>query len=376
MTRLDELEEAVEVRLWADGDEAREPLYQKVLRSLRPSAEDIDYIDRRVQAERAARAAGQPSPRALPYVPPHDAIMAFHGRTPMARLYNCINRVDVDWQTDPRDPIKAYVLACFSELAYLHLTDQELAARDRYKLFEPSVTRAALRNWPLRLDLVAIMARADIPITIIETKKFVFLVARVHGYIVIAVRGTHGFRDILLDLEALKNPARNGFYHRGFGDEAAIALPDLVKAVGDKRPIYITGHSLGAAVASILTQIWPDQSRVRTPYLFASPRFGTPAAARRLPRYAYVRPLDPIPHAPPRWLGYSDQGAQTFSLPPGSSRRGGWASLWAVLRSRSLSEHSIEGHRRLLGEVVGEVFPERVYVDALVAHMSGRLPPP
>jgi hypothetical protein len=377
MTRLDELEEAVEARLWADGDEARERLYQAMLGSLRPSAQDMDYINRRVQAERAARDAGQPSPESFPYVPPHDAIMAFHDRTPMAGLYRCINRAGVNWQTDDHDPIKAYVLACFSELAYLHLTDQELAARDRYKLFEPSVARTALRNWSLRLDLVAIMlARADMPIVIVETKRFVFIVARVQTYIVIAVRGTHGLRDILLDFEALKNHARNGFYHRGFGDEAMIALPHLLEAAGDKQPIYITGHSLGAAVASILTQIWPDQKRVRTPYLFASPRFGTPAAARRLPRYAYVRPLDPIPHTPPRWLGYSDEGAQVFSLPPGSMKRGGWASLWDVVRSRSLREHSIEGHRRLLGEAVGEIFPERVYVDALVAHMNARLPPP
>lgn len=305
-----------------------------------------------------------------------DMVNAFQAVTPMSQLFRLITQSGIAWASDCQDSAKAYVMACFSEIAYLHLKESELAERDRYKIFEPSLALADFKRRRLRFDLVRIGAALEIQLEIIETQQFVYVVANV-GYaavrfVVVAVRGTVAttLRDWALDLDALKNVAQHGFYHRGFSDEAERALPLLRKAVGTREPLYFTGHSLGAAVASILTQIWPEQTKTRIPYVFASPRFGTRAAATRLPRYSYVRPFDLVPHAPPRIVGYSDEGSLLTVLPPGSKQSGGWRSLWHTVSRRTAEHHSMEGIRKLLGDIVNETFSEQVYIDAVVAKLT------
>lgn len=372
MARKAELDELIELRLRADENEALVNLYQKALLLVRPTPDDFDYIDAQVTARRAQRQSGGSSaPAASGYLPAADVIDAFRGSTPMSRLYAFINRIGQRWDDDARDPLKAYVMACFSEIAYLHLTDYELAERDRYKLFEPSLAHGELRRRSIVLNVAQVSASvADIPLEIILTRRFVYLIGRTNKFTVIAVRGTSSWRDLGIDLDALKNPARNGFYHRGFADEAEAALPLLLEAVGDGQRLYITGHSLGAAVAAILAQTWPPGPSVAVPYLLASPRFGTRAAARRLPRYTYARALDPVVHLPPRLLGFSDEGAIATVLPASDTRRGGWASIWHTASRRTAEHHSVEGLRRLAGDAVGESFPERVYIDALIDAMK------
>lgn len=46
--------------------------------------------------------------------------------TPVAQIQDFIKRAGVQWDNDYRDHAKAYVLACLSELAYLHLSELEL----------------------------------------------------------------------------------------------------------------------------------------------------------------------------------------------------------------------------------------------------------
>lgn len=248
------------------------------------------------------------------------AVRSMNNRTPISSVWKTINEVEHrGWAFDPLDRRKAYVMACFSEIAYMHVTEAELAESDRYKVFAPSLVCEALRRERASLDLAAVMATvADVPIEIIVTEEYVYIVARVGPFVVVSVRGTRTkvLKDWLIDLDAKKNQARHGFHHRGFDDEATRALPLLEGAIAnDDLPLYFTGHSLGGAVASILARRWPDQRRVRMPYLFASPRFGTQAAARRLRRYLFTRPGDFVPHVPPRFYGFSDEGAERHLLP-------------------------------------------------------------
>jgi hypothetical protein len=208
VSRIEELDGLVRLRLKADDDESLIDMYQFALREIRPSADEFDYIDREISSRRAAQLSGSEAPpSASTYLPAQDVIDTFRRATPMSRLYSCINSLMTKWQDDSQDPIKAYIMACFSELAYLHLTDVELAARDRYKIFEPSICQTEIFRRRLRLDLTQIMpSTADIPIQIIQVGRFVFLVAQVNAFVVIAVRGTvvTSLREWMIDFEALK----------------------------------------------------------------------------------------------------------------------------------------------------------------------------
>lgn len=376
LSRTQELNDLVDQYLLAETEddpimkEMKHDIYQDMLILARPTQSEFDWINREVSRRKIQNSGAVLLPKGHHFrdPPTRDIITAFRDTTPMSGLYRVIRTVK-NWNSDDRNQIKAYIMACFSEIAYLHLTEHELAERDRYKIFSPSIIHSLLLERGPRMDLATVMLQvADIPIKLIETGRFLYVIYKVGNFVVIAVRGTVDWRDWWLDSKAHKDPGPHGFYHRGFQDEAKIALPLLLAEVGDQRPLYITGHSLGGAVASILSIYWRGP-RPQTPYVFASPRFGTPPAALGQPRYVYVRPADLVPHLPPRFMGYSDHGGQFETLPVGEKRRPGWRVLYdgIVGRLNFAAPHSMEAHRALLGAQIGEPFDSKAYAAALEA---------
>jgi hypothetical protein len=120
-----------------------------------------------------------------------------------------------------------------------------------------------------------------------------------------------------------------------------------------------TGHSLGAAAATLATSLWPRAAL----YTFGSPRVGNPAfgdtlRGSRVERF--VNCCDLVCRVPPEGLGYVHVGALRYLdrwgvLRPEASdediRRDGRAAAWAYLvryapafwtnvASRSLADHS------------------------------------
>ncbi|CAK9075868.1 Mono- and diacylglycerol lipase (MDGL) [Durusdinium trenchii] len=82
-------------------------------------------------------------------------------------------------------------------------------------------------------------------------------------------------------------------------------------SVSSTSNLYITGHSLGAAVGTIaMCSLEASGYNVGLSYLFESPRVGnTPFTeafdhefARRIPMYRITHSRDPVPHLPPRYL--------------------------------------------------------------------------
>jgi hypothetical protein len=276
----------------------------------------------------------------------------------------------VPWDQDEPDLAKAYVLACLSELAYMHLTKHELEARDRYKLFVPSIANFELKRLGVEFPVSDFSGPADLGIDVVETLRYVYLVIRFRGAWVIAVRGTHSFSDLLVDLRATKLRATGHAFHKGFAMEALKARPLLQDKVNDESDIYFTGHSMGAAVAAILPHIWCGDNRLMTPYLFAPPRFEGRATDRPLRSYSYVRPSDVVPHLPFLVLGYADPVPAARTVPCSSPRRSGFRCAFATLWQR-FATHSIEGYRAGLGRELasasGRAFDEDAYLELIRA---------
>lgn len=97
---------------------------------------------------------------------------------------------------------------------------------------------------------------------------------------IIAFRGTQpdSFRDFLSDARFLPTAWRGvGSVHRGFAETLDAVLPEIEAWLAEVKPAHlvITGHSLGAAIATLLAALQPEAELVT----FGSPRVGNGAFA-------------------------------------------------------------------------------------------------
>ena len=114
---------------------------------------------------------------------------------------------------------------------------------------------------------------------------------------VIAIRGTDNRHQWLEDFDALAEPVRHaGYYvHRGFEEVYSTirdSVSDAVKAVAGYPTVYVTGHSLGAALA-LLAGL--DHNNQNT-WTFAGPRVFGPGA--RFGCCRIVNHWDIVPNVP------------------------------------------------------------------------------
>src|SRR5262245_1153665 len=124
---------------------------------------------------------------------------------------------------------------------------------------------------------------------------------------VIAFRGTEPDdpRDVLADLDALPRRWQGGAtVHRGFADALAHVEDKVTNAFRTSPSrVVVTGHSLGAALATLAASRVPD-SRL---YTFGSPRVGDEALAALIPparHQRYVDHVDAVTTVPPPLGGF------------------------------------------------------------------------
>jgi hypothetical protein len=126
---------------------------------------------------------------------------------------------------------------------------------------------------------------------------------------IVAFRGTESIGNALTDVEAalIRQTIFPGLVHYGFARAAEVVYPivrTLLTAMDRKLPIWVTGHSLGGAMATLVAhRLAHEGFPVRAIYTYGSPRPGDRRFrdAYRLPHYRFVNDNDLVPHLPFRW---------------------------------------------------------------------------
>ena len=128
--------------------------------------------------------------------------------------------------------------------------------------------------------------------------------------IFVVFRGTeaHRLADVIVDIDALPGFTRDGYVHAGFARALNRGncwddIQSHLKSLRDDRKIFFTGHSMGAAVATIAAQQFRDRhERELQIYTFGSPRVGGLTFKHRFgpfPSFRVVNDRDAVPHLPP-----------------------------------------------------------------------------
>ena len=150
----------------------------------------------------------------------------------------------------------------------------------------------------------------------IQPDNFGFI-ASADGVIVIAFRGTQTEGEWMEDFDALPVPNEygEGAVHQGFQLQYKALRDSMVKVLkGSAEPLAITGHSLGAALATLCAADFNRIGWVRELYTWAGPRVGlddfcTWMNPRVEKHYRIVNKWDPVPHLPPFVNGYRHAGS-------------------------------------------------------------------
>lgn len=203
----------------------------------------------------------------------------------------------------------AAMMAAFSQLAYIPFVDDQRP---------PEAGQPKLEKPGGRTQLASLLAGGDFELLEVFNKDDVqaFLAVNKAEFAVLAFRGTANWGDWKINLNALRVPLP-GYpgvqVHEGFWAAFKASQADLLKAVDGIRPslgIYITGHSLGGAVAQIASAIL-ERDNLAACYTFGSPRLATENFDRQVkcPHYRLVNHWDLVPGVPlPSPWGYQHSG--------------------------------------------------------------------
>ena len=136
-----------------------------------------------------------------------------------------------------------------------------------------------------------------------------------HAFTLVAFRGTQpdSLIDILSDARIALKPwdVRGERVHEGFMGALDVVWDDIVAALTPlaDRPVWFTGHSLGAALATLCIA----RHTPRAVYTFGSPLVGNRAFGETLkgvPIFRVVDDIDGVTMVPPPILGYLHVGEE------------------------------------------------------------------
>jgi len=247
----------------------------------------------------------------------------------------------------------AWVLASMAHLAYDRYEDNRMARKLFIAKLQGGGFKLIKTFYSKETDTQAFLAQSD---------------AR---YAVLAFRGTEVSKreDVKIDIEATRVSVLDGRIHAGF----RIAYESIAKEIEASLlklkdiPVYITGHSLGAALATVATQRLEHNPRIRETiaacYTFGSPRVGDSHydVEFKSPIYRVVNTTDIVTIIPLLAMGYIHIGDVRFlGNKDGDFRRGipflqrGYLFVLTMFKffGPVVGAHAIVEYRRKLEAIV------------------------
>jgi hypothetical protein len=264
---------------------------------------------------------------------------------------------------DQFEHLKCAVLGLVAQLAYCSPTEEEKEHPHRARLVPCALYQHLIAQETI--NLTAVLADADFQnVAVVSTRRYTALIVPVRNMVLVGIRGTQFAYDWLINLAAIKSRVQlaGGLarIHYGFLSEANELASRLAQHLNVPRAttrwdsptsVYLAGHSLGGAIASILNFIpWSSSSfSIDGCYVYGTPRIAGKSSqcAFRQP-FATRRPLDIVPCVPPRLAGYADFSLQwrTDGAQMGAGDRPAFFSFskWVVALAfrRFIRNHSMD----------------------------------
>ena len=186
--------------------------------------------------------------------------------------------------------------------------------------------------------------------------------------LVLVFRGTEAnkWNDIKADINAWFTPQKVGWCHMGFDKELQKLWYQIewhIEAQAENKKLYITGHSLGGAMATICASKI-EFYQVDFLCTFGSPRVGNRKFVKNIPveHHRYVNNNDIVTSVPPAIMTYKHHGKMKYINHYGKIRymtvwqrlkdqlRGRWAAFKKKVPFDGAYDHSIKYYIRYTGE--------------------------
>ena len=185
----------------------------------------------------------------------------------------------------------------------------------------------------------------------IRNNEFSYHVKQDRGVTILIFRGTDNVKNVWTDIDArpTKDDSLDGAYlHRGFKDAASWIFEDIKRDYRLEKTIYLTGHSLGGAVAQIIG-LWLHNAGYHVQiYTFGSPKVSTTFFGNRPIHYRVLVRNDPVPFVPPYPFLHSGISIDVETLnweEGGEANRGSFGEIDG--RDHSIKEYLkiLKGHK-------------------------------
>ena len=154
----------------------------------------------------------------------------------------------------------------------------------------------------------------------------------------ICFRGTEPteLSDVLADLNAIpRKSMTDGWVHSGFRgelDKLWSHIEPMASEYNDKK-LFVCGHSLGAAMATICTSRIEEFRTVEELYTFGSPRAGTRSFVKgiKTKHWRFVNNNDVVTTVPLALMGYKHHGNLVYINHYGKIRK---MTLWQRIKDK------------------------------------------